>query len=166
MMIAKGKNVSLPDLIACQRWFLKQGHSAKSGWLVPTLTYHLVELFNSDRMDIKQWMLDIFEGETANTNALHLFSTVLLRSLPRNKIYSNAAMWIAHDFSLQMLPKSLPDILLSFPRSYCELFAQRFLRICMRAARQSEEIDILLSALFSIKQYFSIKDSDAFLEMI
>jgi len=166
MMSAKGK-VGLADLIRCQKWYLSSSErGARPAWLLPVLTMHIVHVLEAGKVDLKQWMLDAFEEEAYGSGSLALFAAVILRLSPHgSRVCSDAALWIGPDFSLQMLPYGLPCILRDFPRTFCTLFAHRFLQVCC-LQRHRTQLDALLATFISIKEYFSSDDADNFLSLI
>ena len=158
LIILAGESVASADLLRCQQWLLS-GEGQQSKWMLPLLTSHLVQLIENGNLDVKQWMLDMFEeGSTAKPMSLALFAGVMISLMP-TKLCAATAMWISDGFCLTMLPYSVPSMLRSLPSAFGKLWAHRFLAT-IRSARKIDQR--LISTLISIKDYFSSEDAEAF----
>jgi hypothetical protein len=158
LMVPNGK-VALSDISSCQNLFMKMG-AAQLRWMLPVLTMHMCDCIRNGKIDVKQWMLDIIDAMSSNLqdaatyqNGLSLFASVVLRCSSSNNISSDAAIWIQYDYSITMLPYSLPNVLKDLPKTFCSMFAHRFERAF------DTDLPILLPTLCSMKEHFSMKDS-------
>ena len=147
-----GDGATAGDVTLAQRWMLeKDGRS----WILPLLTANISGLVEGGSIDLKQWMLDLLEENYTGSTVLNLFANVVL-SLS-SKGLASASMWTSQDFSVEMLPQALADVLSRLPQSFCRLWCHRFLRsgLCNSVRRP-----VLGPTLASLREHFGDADGD------
>ena len=147
-----GDGATAGEVTLAQRWMLeKDGRS----WILPLLTANISGLVEGGSIDLKQWMLDLLEENYTGSTVLNLFANVVL-SLS-SKGLASASMWTSQDFSVEMLPQALADVLSRLPQSFCRLWCHRFLRsgLCNSVRRP-----VLVPTLASLREHFGDADGD------
>ena len=154
--------IGVADLARCQEWYLGANES-QSRWMLPLITRHTTALAREEKIDIKQWMLDLLDhAEGLTPTSLALLSSVLLCWDPGSTLCSLATEWVSHDFGPVMLPYSLPRVLGGLPVAFGRLWAHRFLVSAVKALSGAGSDSRLAAALIAIKRYFCDGDFDAF----
>ena len=131
------------------------------------ITRHTTALAREEKIDIKQWMLDLLDhAEGLTQTSLALLSSVLLCWDPGSTLCSLATEWVSHDFGLVMLPFSLPRVLGGLPVAFGRLWAHRFLVSAVKALSGVGSDSRLAAAFLAIREYFSDGDFNAFADII
>ncbi|QDZ24696.1 hypothetical protein HOP50_14g72320 [Chloropicon primus] len=153
LITLSGKKPACSDVLCVSKWFLS---TEGNRWVLPRLSGAIASLMESGVIDVKQWMLDMFEGSQASSSSsLALFASVLL--LRSSKLFSAAALFCEDITPPDLLPWTLPKTLKDLPASFSKLWSHRFLQWV-----NETEIE-LTDALISIKEHLSLQSIETFL---